>query len=124
MRIRKARISREASVAPRAADTLNRIEFLVLTVLFEEPRHGYGIAGEIGRRTGGEVTVRPGSLYRVLDRLGRRGLIEPTDEAPTEGDDRRSYYAITAEGRAAVEVEARLLASLARDVLAAGEGRA
>lgn len=111
-------------MTPRSADSLNRIEFLVLTVLVDGPRHGYGIAGEIGRRTSEEVTVRPGSLYRVLDRLVHRGLLEPTDEAPDEADDRRAYYAITEAGATAVRAEAELLAGLARDVLAGGEGRA
>lgn len=46
---------------PRDDRTLNRIEFLVLSVLVEGPRHGYGIAREIDRRTGGEVVPRPGS---------------------------------------------------------------
>jgi PadR family transcriptional regulator PadR len=111
-------------MTPRSADSLNRIEFLVLTVLMDGPRHGYGIAGEIGRRTGNEVTVRPGSLYRVLDRLVRRGVIAPTDEGPDDVDDRRAYYAITKLGISMVRAEAELLIGLARDVLADGEGRA
>jgi DNA-binding PadR family transcriptional regulator len=112
-------------MTPRADDTLNRIEFLVLTVLLDGPRHGYGIAGEIGRRTSGEVSVRPGSLYRVLDRLVHRGLLEPADPDPDESvDQRRSYYAITRSGGRVVRAEAELLAELARDVLAGGEGRA
>jgi len=113
---------------PRNVRTLNRIEFLVLSVLVEGPRHGYGIAQEIDRRTGGEIVPRPGSLYRVLDRLTRRTLVEPTEDAPAatsaSTDERRSYYALTEEGRVAVRTEAELLASLARRVLAEGEGHA
>lgn len=111
-------------MSPRATDTLNRTEFLVLTVLADGPRHGYGIAQEIGERTGGEVTMRPGSLYRVLERLVRRDLVSPAEGVDPEGDERRSYYAITEDGETAVRLEARLLASLAKDVLATGEGPA
>lgn len=80
------------------------------------------------RRTGGEVVPRPGSLYRVLDRLTRRTLVEPTDDARAASsastDERRAYYALTDEGRAAVRTEAAMLESLARRVLAEGEGHA
>jgi len=108
-------------MSPRATDTLNRTEFLVLSVLADGPCHGYGIAQEIGTRTGGEVTVRPGSLYRVLERLVRRNLLAPAEDVDAGADDRRSYYRITDRGREAARTEARLLAGLARDVLAGRE---
>ena len=109
-------------MSPRAPQSLNRIEFLVLSVLTEGPRHGYGIASEIGSRTEGEVKVRPGSLYRVLDRLVRRELIAPANADPrADEDERRSYYEITGRGAEAVRVEARLLAAVAKDVLDARE---
>jgi DNA-binding PadR family transcriptional regulator len=54
----------------------------------------------------------------------RRDLVAPADTVEHGGDERRSYYAITEDGETAVRLEARLLASLARDVLATGEGPA
>ncbi len=108
-------------MSPRSPGTLNRIEFLVLAVLHDGPRHGYGIVQEIKRRTSGEVTIRPGSLYRVLDRLVRMDLISPTEEGPSGNDDRRTDYAITQQGGRALLTEARLLASVASDVLAGRE---
>ena len=62
---------------------LKRIEVLILAVVRTGPLHGYGIVQEISRRTGGVVNVRAGSLYRVLDRLLRRGFLELSDGPPS-----------------------------------------
>ena len=66
---------------------LKRIEFMVLAVLADDPLHGYGIAQQIDHRTGGRERIRPGSLYRVLDRLQRRDLLEKADRRPVSEDD-------------------------------------
>ncbi len=97
---------------PGTAKSLKRIEFLILAVLKEGHRHGYGIVQEIAQRTGGEVRIRPGSLYRVLDRLLGRELLELADASPAE-DERRTNYRITAAGRDAVVAEARILSRMA-----------
>ena len=55
---------------------MNPVEFLVLVVLADAEMHGYGLVREIGERTGGRVRLRAGNLYRVLDRLLKRELIE------------------------------------------------
>jgi DNA-binding PadR family transcriptional regulator len=95
----------------RARDLLplNPLDFLVLAVLADGPLHGYGLALEIGERSGGAVTVRPGNLYRVLDRLLRRELVE---EVPADGgagaETPRRDYRITGHGRAVLAAEERL----------------
>ncbi|NIP35484.1 MAG: PadR family transcriptional regulator, partial [Thermoplasmata archaeon] len=63
----------------------------------------------------GAVRTRPGSLYRVLDRMMKRGLLHRLDRAPVDdGDDeRRTYYGITASGRAELRNEAELLSAVA-----------
>jgi DNA-binding PadR family transcriptional regulator len=93
------------------APSLKRVEFLVLSVLTDGERHGYGIVQDVADRTQGAVSMRPGNLYRVLDRLITRGLAEEGDAAPvTEGGaERRRFYRITPNGVAAVRAEARLL---------------
>ena len=101
---------------------LKRIEFLILAVVRTGPLHGYGVVQEISRRTGGVINVRAGSLYRVLDRLLRRGFLELSDGPPS--DDHRIDYRITVAGEAAVRREAELLASIADFVLEAGRGSA
>ena len=99
----------EATVS--ATQSLKRVEFLVLTVLTDGERHGYGIVQDVGERTEGAVSMRPGNLYRVLDRLITRGLVEEGDTAPVRagGAERRRFYRITDAGIASVRAEARLL---------------
>jgi len=36
--------------------------FFVLTALADEPRHGYGIVGEVAELSGGRVRLKIGSL--------------------------------------------------------------
>ena len=102
---------------------LKRIEFLILAVVQTGPLHGYGIVQEISRRTDGGVEVRPGSLYRVLDRLMHRGLLELAD-SHNPSDERRTDYRITDAGKVAVRAEAELLAGVVGPVLEAGRGNA
>jgi transcriptional regulator len=73
-------------------------ELLVLAQLEGASRHGYEIAQQIAARSGGAVSFHAASLYPVLYRLERRGLIagrwvEKKDQR------RRRYYALTAQGR-------------------------
>ena len=110
LRIRKLR-STLALVTPKGPEPKNRLplrplEFLVLAVLEDEPLHGYGMVQRIESRTGGVVRVRPGDLYRVLYRLEKRRLLEPS---PKERDDRRSYYGLTGLGRRVLLDEAEVL---------------
>ena len=108
---------------PGQERALKRVEFLILAVLQTGPLHGYGIVQEISRRTDGGVEVRPGSLYRVLDRLMHRGFLELAD-ARHASDDRRTDYRITDAGEVAVRAEAALLVGVARPILEAGRSNA
>ncbi len=84
----------------RSAEGLGRTNdpsLLILTSLASGPEHGYALSKDIEAWAG--VTLGPGTLYGAISRLDRRGLIEPT-----EGDERRRPYRITAEGRAALGV--------------------
>jgi PadR family transcriptional regulator, regulatory protein PadR len=73
-------------------------ELLVLAQLENARRHGYEIAIRIGQRSAGTVTFNVASLYPILYRLERRGLIAGTwVEKP--GQRRRRYYKLTAAGR-------------------------
>lgn len=100
---------------------LRPVEFLVLAVLHDDELHGYGIVQEIARRTAGRVTVKPGNLYRVLDRLMERGLLRESTprSAPDLGDQRRRYYGITELGIEVVEAEAEVIGAIAAEVRSA-----
>jgi PadR family transcriptional regulator PadR len=99
--------------------------FFVLTALAAGPRHGYGIVGEVADLSHGQVKLKIGSLYGVLDRLATDGLIEPDREEAHDGRLRR-YYRLTQDGRRALAQEASIRAATARVVrlrlgLATGE---
>ncbi|MFC4068878.1 PadR family transcriptional regulator [Actinoplanes subglobosus] len=78
--------------------------FLILAALAGEPRHGYGIVRTVADLSGGEVKLRPGTLYGALDRLTEQGLIEPDREEAVEGRLRR-YYRLTTDGASALGAE-------------------
>lgn len=94
---------------------LKPAELEVLLALAGGERHGYGIRKDAEARSGGKVRLGPGALYRALDGLLGRGLVE---EAGTEGGTesgegrRRRYYRITGEGREAAAAEARRLEAI------------
>jgi PadR family transcriptional regulator PadR len=73
-------------------------ELLVLAQLEARPRHGYEIGQQIAARADGRLSFKPASLYPVLYRLERRGLIAGrwVEQA---GQRRRRYYRLTPEGR-------------------------
>ena len=87
--------------------------FLVLTVLADGPRHGYGIVREVAELSDGRVKLKIGSLYGLLDRLATDKLIEPDREESHDGRQRR-YYRLTRDGRLALAEEAQLRAATAR----------
>jgi PadR family transcriptional regulator, regulatory protein PadR len=49
---------------------------LVLSVLREAPKHGYQIAQIINERSDGSLQWREGTIYPMLHRLEKQGLIE------------------------------------------------
>ena len=73
-------------------------ELLVLAQLEGRPRHGYEIAQRIAARAAGAVSFQAASLYPVLYRLERRGLISGR-WVEKAGQRRRRYYRLTATGR-------------------------
>ncbi len=91
--------------------------FFVLTALADGPRHGYGIVGDVAELSQGQVMLKIGSLYGVLERLVSEGLIELDREEARDGRLRR-YYRLTGDGRSALAEEAELRAATARVVRA------
>jgi transcriptional regulator len=73
-------------------------ELLALAQLEGGPRHGYEIAQRIAARSDGAVSFQPASLYPVLYRLERRGLIAGR-WVEKAGQRRRRYYRLTVAGR-------------------------
>lgn len=93
---------------------LPTVTFHLLLSLVDEDRHGYAILQEIADRTGGEVRLGAGTLYRSLHRMLEQGLAVETTERPVRenDDERRRYYRITELGRAVAEAETRRLSRM------------
>jgi len=106
----------------RVARTLPPATFHILLALADEDRHGYAIIQDVALRTGGELKLSAGTLYRSIQRMLEQGLIVETRErpAPEDDDERRRYYRITPAGTAAAKEEARRLAQLVKMARAAG----
>jgi PadR family transcriptional regulator, regulatory protein PadR len=73
-------------------------ELLILSLLEDQPRHGYDIGRLIDTRSGGALHFHVASLYPLLYRLEKRGWIEGRwVEKPNQR--RRRYYKLTSEGQ-------------------------
>jgi DNA-binding PadR family transcriptional regulator len=96
--------------------------FHILLSLAAEDRHGYAIIQDVAARTGGEVRLSAGTLYRSIQRMLEQELLVEIDErpAPEDDDERRRYYRITALGEAVARAEARRLSDLVRLARASG----
>ena len=96
--------------------------FHILLALADADRHGYAIIQDVGARTGGELRLSAGTLYRSIQRMLEQGLLVETRDrpAPEEDDERRRYYRITPFGTSVAKAEAKRLADLVRMARAAG----
>jgi len=81
-------------------------EVLVLALVEERDRHGYDIAKLIGVRSRGALSYHVATMYPLLYRLERRGLVQGRwKEQP--GERRRRFYRITPEGRRILRAQRR-----------------
>lgn len=81
-------------------------EMLILALVEERARHGYEIAKLIEERSDGVLQFHVASLYPLLYRLEKRGLIEGR-WVEKAGQRRRRYYKLTAEGRKVLAAQRR-----------------
>jgi transcriptional regulator len=73
-------------------------ELLILSLVEARPRHGYEISKLIEQRSAGEVRFHVASLYPLLYRLEKRGLLLGR-WVEKSGQRRRRYYRLTPAGR-------------------------
>ncbi|MEZ5118393.1 MAG: PadR family transcriptional regulator [Candidatus Nanopelagicales bacterium] len=69
----------------------------ILLLLDEQPRHGYEIITELTERSEGRWQPSPGSVYPVLKRLAKEGLVGPVKQ------DGKNIFSLTAAGQTLVE---------------------
>ncbi|WP_324824493.1 PadR family transcriptional regulator [Sinanaerobacter sp. ZZT-01] len=94
---------------PYAGGPMTEAMYYVLVALLN-PAHGYQLMNEILDVSKGRVHMGPGTLYGVLSRMQKDGLISLSDD-----DGRRKTYSITIEGRTALKKEYRRLKALLED---------
>ncbi len=72
------------------------LDMCLLAIVAEEPSYGYEMAQKLSER--GLGLVSEGSIYPLLSRLQKQGLVEGYQVASREGP-RRKYYRIAQLGR-------------------------
>src|SRR5262245_42857298 len=89
--------------------------FHILLALADQDRHGYAIIQDVEARTGGELRMSAGTLYRSIARMVEQGLIAEVTKRRTLADDaRRRYYRLTPFGSVCARAEMRRLSELVR----------
>ena len=106
----------DAPLAP-----LKTREVWILGMLAEEPLHGYALLDRLEEASQGAVRVGPATLYRTLESLGARGLIEPHGRPP-RASTARHPWCLTESGRRALRRETKALAGLVDRVRDALDG--
>jgi PadR family transcriptional regulator PadR len=76
------------------------LQYCVLALLVDDERYGFDLVRSLAE-TDGMVTSE-GTIYPLLSRLRRDGLVETTWRESSSGPPRR-YYKLTKSGRAALE---------------------
>jgi transcriptional regulator len=77
-------------------------EFLVLSLLEAETRHGYELQKLIESRSDGVLSFNVASLYPLLYRMEERGWIVGR-WVEKSGERRKRFYRLTAAGKGALE---------------------
>jgi DNA-binding PadR family transcriptional regulator len=94
--------------------------FQILLALSGRNLHGYAIQRAVLEQTDDGMRLWPAMLYRSLSKLEEAGLIQQASTPDDEPEDeRRQYYALSAEGREWLRAEGELMArwaSAARQV--------
>ncbi len=75
------------------------LPYCVLAMLRDTPLYGFELVRALGGIDG--MVTGEGTIYPLLARLRRQGLVETTWQESTSGPPRR-YYRLTAAGRTAI----------------------
>lgn len=79
------------------------LELAVLALIAARKRYGYDLLSSLGSSSDGSLSIKEGTLYPVLHRLEDAGCITASWEAEGRSAPRK-YYAITADGKARLEL--------------------
>lgn len=90
------------------------LDLLILSILADNPLHGYAIIEELRKRSEEVIDVPEGTLYPALHRLEKAGLITAT-WSEVNGRRRKSYR-LTQDGSRQLADERRAWTSFATAV--------
>ena len=76
------------------------LEYCVLALVEAEERYGFDLVRALGAQDG--MVTSEGTIYPLLSRLRREGLVESTWQESPSGPPRR-YYRLTEAGRSALD---------------------
>lgn len=94
------------------------VYYILLSLI--EPRHGYGIMGNVETLSGGRVRLAAGTLYGAINTLLEKGWIRAL---PGEKDSRKKEYVITEAGYIALRGEVIRLRELLNNGVTILEGQ-
>ena len=72
------------------------LELAVMGVLYDERHYGYSLVRVLSE--GGSISLKEGTIYPILARLDRDGLVRSEWVESDQGPPRK-YYALTSSGR-------------------------
>ena len=106
-------LSMSESGRPRRGRSL--VQLLILRTLYLSPMHGYKLLGEVNELLAGRRPMKTGSLYTILRRMEKAGLLESEWDEDHSRLDRRVYklskegVEMLKNGRRRVEEQRRAL---------------
>ncbi|TVP95470.1 MAG: PadR family transcriptional regulator [Acholeplasmatales bacterium] len=80
------------------------LELVVLKLIIEKDHYGYELANAVANRTNQAFSINEATLYAIMQRLEKRGLIQSYVGTKSHGGKRR-YYTITPLGLAYYETK-------------------
>ncbi len=93
------------------------LRLVLLSLIADEPRHGYELMKALEELTGGTYSPSPGTLYPTLSLLSDEGMIAES----ADGDGTRKAFAATDAGRAELAERAEEVEALMRRLAELGE---
>ncbi|MBR0599975.1 PadR family transcriptional regulator [Sinanaerobacter chloroacetimidivorans] len=94
---------------PYSGGPMTEAMYYVLLALIH-PNHGYQLMNTIEQVSRSRIRMGPGTLYGVLTRMQKDGLVEIIHD-----DGRRKTYVITELGKSALQEEYKRLVSMVQD---------
>ena len=89
---------------------------MLLSLIKEQPRHGYDLIKAMEELSGGHYSPSPGVIYPSLAMLADEGLV-----AEQDSNDQRRKFAITSAGEAVLQEEAEAAAAAMERLTGLGE---